>query len=219
MPGPADADAALESLLEEQIGYYRAIAAEYEGHALLGADGELEAALEAFAPRGHVLELACGTGIWTAHLARHADSLTAIDAAPEMLAIARARVADERVRFIRSDIFAWEPDGRYDAVVFGFWLSHVPLERFERFWTLVAECLEPHGRVFFLDDAHRTAEELLEGESGARVCRRLNDGSAHQIFKVPHTPQQLERRLAQLGWRITVTSTSGPFFWGEGTAP
>jgi hypothetical protein len=26
----------------------------------------------------------------------------------------------------------------------------------------------------------------------------------------------LERRLAQLGWDIAVTQTSGPFFWGAG---
>ena len=132
-------------------------------------------ALESFEPTGRVLELACGTGVWTEQLIRHARSITAIDAAPEMLALARARIKDERVRFLAADIFSWEPDGRYDVVAFAFWLSHVPPARFERFWELLAACLRPGGRVFFIDDAYRTPAEPLEGEWGSTVRRRLND--------------------------------------------
>ena len=49
---------------------------------------------DAFGVTGDVLELACGPGTWTASLLARDSSVTAIDAAPEMLAIARARVAD-----------------------------------------------------------------------------------------------------------------------------
>jgi hypothetical protein len=51
----------------------------------------------------------------------------------EMLAIAAAQVSGERVRFVQADLFTWTPDRRYDVVFFGFWLSHVPFERFESF--------------------------------------------------------------------------------------
>ncbi len=207
----------LDPLLAEQVAYYRAIAGEYEEQAIPGAWGaELSAALDSFRPAGSVLELACGPGMWTNQLLRHAVDITAVDAAPEMLAIASARVRDERVRFIRADIFDWVPDRRYDVVFFGFWLSHVPPERFESFWSLVADCLKPTGRVFFVDDAHRTAEELVYGESSSLVRRQLHDGTPYRVVKVPHEPKALERRLQQLGWRITITPTSGPFFWGAG---
>ena len=129
----------------------------------------------------------------------------------------RDRVLDVRARFVLADIFEWRPDRRYDVVFFGFWLSHVPLERFDSFWTMVANCLEPGGRVFFVDDAYRTADELLEGESSTTIRRRLNDGSAHRVVKVPHQPADLEQRLAALGWAVEVTSTSGPFYWGAGS--
>jgi hypothetical protein len=33
---------------------------------------------------------------------------------------------------------------------------------------------------------------------------------------VPHEPTELQRRLSDLGWRITTTQTSGPFYWGAG---
>ena len=203
-------------LLAEQIAYYSALAPEYERNAIPGWSGDdLVAALRSFRPVGSVLELACGTGTWTAQLIRYADSVTALDAAPEMLAIARARLRGKPVRFIESDLFTWRPDAGYDVVAFGFWLSHVPLERFDLFWELVADCLNPNGRVFFVDDAHRGMDELIDGESGSLVRRRAG-ARTHRIVKVPHTPAGLERRLAQLGWRITVTPAEGPFFYGEG---
>jgi trans-aconitate methyltransferase len=207
----------LAALLAEQVAYYRAIAAEYDDHALREPGGdELLAAFDSFGPTGQVLELACGSGLWTQELLRHADAITAVDASPEMVAIASSRLDDHRVRFVQADIFAWRPRRRYDVVFFSFWLSHVPLERFEAFWSLVAECLEPHGRVFFVDDAYRTPEELIEGEGSSTIQRRANDGTAFRAVKVPHRAADLERRLSALGWRIPVSTTSGPFFWGAG---
>lgn len=214
----------LDALLAEQVAYYRSRAPEYSETAipelptgkLASARDATIAALDAFQPDGDVLELACGPGTWTPELLRHAESVTAIDAAPEMLQLARAKLRDPRVRFVRADLFEWEPDRRYDAVFFGFWLSHVPLERFTAFWALVDRCLKPNGRVAFVDDAYRTAEELVGGEASSTIRRRLRDGTEFRAVKVPHTPKVLQEWLAELGWRVTVTPLPGPFFWGDG---
>jgi demethylmenaquinone methyltransferase/2-methoxy-6-polyprenyl-1,4-benzoquinol methylase len=206
----------IDPLLAEQIAYYRAIAMEYTVD--VDAARELAAALEAYQPAGRVLELACGPGVWTELLLRYATSVTAIDSAPEMLARAKARVGVERVHFIQADLFHWTPSQRYDFVFFGFFLSHVPLDRFESFWSMVADSLAPAGRVFFVDDNARTPEELIEGESSTTIRRRLTDGRGFHLVKVPYQPAELEERLGRLGWCITVTPTSGPFFWGAGSA-
>jgi SAM-dependent methyltransferase len=206
----------IDLLLAEQIAYYRAIAMEYTVD--VEAARTLAAALDAYRPAGHVLELACGPGVWTERLLRFARSVTAIDAAPEMLARAKARVGGERVRFIQADLFHWRPAQRYDFVFFGFWLSHVPLDRFESFWSMVADSLAPAGRVFFVDDNARTREELIEGESSTTIRRHLTDGSDFRLVKVPYQPAELEERLGRLGWRIRVTPTAGPFYWGAGSA-
>ena len=206
-----------DRLLDEQVAYYRSLAADYLGQGLdLPGGDELTEALEAFKPAGSVLELACGPGVWTSQLLRHATDVTAVDASPEMLAIAAARAGDDRVRFVQADLFTWVPDRRYDVVFIGFWLSHVPLERFESFWTLVADCLKEDGRVFFADDAYRTPDELIQGPWSSTIRRRLDDGTSYRIVKVPHQPPDLEERLRRLGWNITVTATSGPFYWGAG---
>jgi demethylmenaquinone methyltransferase/2-methoxy-6-polyprenyl-1,4-benzoquinol methylase len=210
--------AKLNRLLDEQAAYYRALGADYLDQALdLPGGDELDEALETFQPTGSVLELACGPGVWTGQLLRHATDVTAVDGSPEMLAAAVARVADERVRFVQADLFDWVPDRRYDVVFFGFWLSHVPPERFESFWSLVADCLKDDGRVFFADDAYRTPDELIEGPSSSTIRRRLDDGTSYRLVKVPHQSVALEEQLRKIGWNIEVRATSGPFYWGAGT--
>lgn len=129
------ADDELEQLLAEQVAYYRARAGEYDArypldvHADAGARAQLLTALEALAPYGRALELACGTGQWTVELARHAVTATAVDAAPEALAICRRRVGAAHVRLVEADLFTWRPRERYDFVFFSAWLSHVPPQR------------------------------------------------------------------------------------------
>lgn len=210
-------DDGFEPLLAEQVAYYRAGASEYlQGMLDLPGGPELEEALEDFGPTGDVLELACGPATWTRRLLRHATTVTAVDAAPEMLRIAEQRVDDDRVHFQLADLFTWRPERRYDVVFFGFWLSHVPLERFAAFWALIGACLAPGGRVFFVDDAYRTSDELVEGVASSTIRRRLRDGTTHRAVKVAHTAHDLETRLTHLGWNITVSPTAGPFYWGTG---
>ena len=94
-------------MLAEQIAYYRARAGEYDdwwyrrGRYALPPDlerdwfadvAEAEAALREFAPTGRVLELACGTGLWTRQLAARATHVTAVDASPEVIALNKARL-------------------------------------------------------------------------------------------------------------------------------
>ena len=203
---------------DEQLAYYRAVADEYEHHTIdAPGQDELLSAIESFRPTGHVLELACGSGVWTERLQRSAASVTAVDGAPEMLARARARLSPgASVRLVQADLFSWRPARRYDAVFFGFWISHVPEDRFDSFWNLVDEALEPGGSVFFFDDNHRTDAELVDGARSPIVQRRLNDGTAFRVVKIAYEPAELERRLRALNWDLTVRGTSGPFYWGTG---
>lgn len=206
-----------EALLREQVAHYGAHAGDYLTDLRAAPKvAQLEEALVAFRPSGEVLELACGPATWTSVLLRTASTVTAVDAAPEMLKIAQRRVKDSRVRFVQADLFDFWPVHTYDTVFFGFWLSHVPIERFEGFWRMVRDCLVVGGRVFFVDDANRTPEELIEGESSSTIVRRTRSGDQHRIIKVPHTAESLEERLDALGWNIKVTAAGGGLYWGSG---
>ena len=216
----------VDALLAEQVAYYRARAPEYlEDAGVEGVTPEtqsataqaIEAALDAAAPLGDVLELACGPGTFTCELADRAATVTGLDASPEMLEIAAARIAPRRnVRFDQADLFAWTPDRRYDFVFLGFWLSHVPAERFASFWSAIASALTPRGRVMFVDDGHRTDDELVEGPGSSTIERRLRNGRRFRAVKVALEPVSLERSLGELGWAIEVRRLPGPFFFGLG---
>ena len=216
----------LDALLAEQMAYYRALAPEYlEDARVEGVTDETRdatwrailAALDSAAPLGDVLELACGPGSFTGELATRATSVTALDASPEMLEIAAARTAQAtNVAFTQANLFTWTPDRRYPFVFFGFWLSHVPPERFAEFWSTIASALTPDGRVMFIDDGHRTTEELIDGPESSTIQRRLRDGRRFRAVKVPLEPASLERSLQKLGWNIEVTPLAGPFLLGLG---
>jgi demethylmenaquinone methyltransferase/2-methoxy-6-polyprenyl-1,4-benzoquinol methylase len=180
-------------------------------------------ALRAFAPRGRVLELACGTGQWTAELARHASLLTAVDASPEMIALNRERVQQDNVHYVEADLFAWSAPERYDVVFFSVWLSHVPPQRFEGFWALVTDCLKENGRVFLIDELPAAAahERWIADAIAPVVERRLTTGACYQAIKVLHDPAELGARLSGLGWRADIRTVSARFFYAmvERTPP
>jgi ubiquinone/menaquinone biosynthesis C-methylase UbiE len=226
----------IERLLAEQAHYYRERAGEYEDwwfrrerydhgpetNARWFADAaEVEAALERFDPAGEILELACGTGLWTQRLASHAAGVTAIDGSPEMLQLCRARVNDLRVRYIQADLFAWEPDSTYDVCFFGFWLSHVPEERFEAFWEKVRRAVGSKGRVFFIDSLRSEQASAIDHKLPDRddetMLRRLADGREYRIIKRFHELEPLQQRLADLGWSALVQMTSEFFIYGHAT--
>ncbi|MFI6287233.1 class I SAM-dependent methyltransferase [Streptomyces sp. NPDC051018] len=163
-------------------------------------------ALDGLPIHGDVLELACGTGQWTRLISDRARSLTALDAAPEMLSVARERLHGTPTRFLEADVFGWEPDRRYDTVFFAFWLSHVPPVEMEAFWDLLRWALAPGGRVVFLDDAPAKAEiEEVVGEAQVPTVRRkLADGSHHLAVKVLRDSADLTSQLRDLEWEARI---------------
>jgi demethylmenaquinone methyltransferase/2-methoxy-6-polyprenyl-1,4-benzoquinol methylase len=94
-------------------------------------------------PFEQVLELACGTGIWTQALLSIGREITAVDAAPEMLEINAWKVANTRVRYQCADLVTWEPDRQYDLVFCAFWLPHVPPNALDAFLDIKT----PHGPI------------------------------------------------------------------------
>jgi demethylmenaquinone methyltransferase/2-methoxy-6-polyprenyl-1,4-benzoquinol methylase len=173
---------------------------------------EADAALEAFAPRGSVLELAAGTGIWTRKLVRLADRVVAVDANAETLALNTVEA-----ELVRADVFEWRPAEGFDLVFFSFWLSHVPEERFDEFWGLVRAALAPGGRVFLVDsgagDRAHTGTDQADGEE----TRSLSDGRTFRIVKRRWPPAELVERVGPLGFELELHDTAnGHFLYGGG---
>jgi SAM-dependent methyltransferase len=227
-----------DALLAEQLAYYRARAAEYDGwffrrgrfdrghQANARWFAEVETVREALAAvpiNGRdVLELAPGTGLWTERLVGRAGRLTVVDASPEMLAENRRRLGPsaEGVEYVLADLFAWEPRRRWDAVVFCFWLSHVPRLAMDAFLRRVHSILAPDGVLFFVDGRPEplstAADHQLPGVGEEVMARRLDDGREFHIVKNYWEPQALEGQFAASGLAVAVLETPTYFQYGTG---
>ncbi|MGH9064124.1 MAG: class I SAM-dependent methyltransferase [Acidimicrobiales bacterium] len=225
-------------VLAEQAAYYRTRAAEYdewfqrEGRYDRGAAAnalwfaerdEVFTAFDALAPTGDVLELAPGTGIWTERLVPAAASITAVDASAEMIALNRARLGQgaAKVTYVLADLFRWEPPHPFDAVVFCFWISHVPDSRLATFLAMVARALRPGGRLLFLDGQREptstASDHILPGNDDQVMVRQLNDGRAFRIVKRFRAAGDLEARCRAVGLDVTVRETATYFQYCVGT--
>lgn len=222
-----------QGVWEDQIAYYRRRAAEYDEwydrtarydrgapnrEAWFAELDEVETWLGNCA-WDDTLELAAGTGRWTQVLAKHASRLTALDAAPEMLEIARARPGTEHVEWVQADVADWEPTRLYDQVFFGFWLSHVPASQFAPFWQRLQRWLKPAGCVRLIDSVYNplsTANDHTLGDPDEGMVRRkLNDGTEFSIIKIFYEPDVLRERLEPHGWIVDAHRTSQFFVYGE----
>lgn len=217
----------MSDVLREQKHYYAERAPEYDDWwyrrgryelepgalARWRADAtEAEEALEASAPGGTVLELAAGTGIWTRKLVRLADRVVAVDANAETLAL---NTGDAEL--VRADVFEWEPVERFDLVFFSFWLSHVPEERFDEFWSLVRAALVPGGRVFLVDSGAGDTAHTGTAQADGEETRSLADGRTFRIVKRRWRPDELEEYVRPLGFALDLRDTAnGHFLYGGG---
>ena len=225
-----------EGTFADMVAYYRARAAEYDewfyrrGRYDHGADANARwateadtvfATLNALPLTGDVLELAPGTGIWTERLVRRARSVTAVDASAEMIAINRAKVGGDKVTYLLGDLFQWQADRTYDAVVFSFWISHVPQERLATFLATVAMALRPGGAVFFVDGQREptstAANHQLPDTDSQVMARRLNDGRVFQIVKNFYAPETLAAYFGNADLDVVVRETPTYFIYGYGT--
>jgi demethylmenaquinone methyltransferase/2-methoxy-6-polyprenyl-1,4-benzoquinol methylase len=230
-PNPAAPDTArpVGDLDAEMVAYYEARAGEYDdwylrrGRYAYGPihdaawNAELDAAgrwLDALPIQGEIVELAAGTGWWSPLLASKGE-LWLYDAAEAPLERARERLLAHGLRAHIHLRDAWaRPDRAVDAVVLGFWLSHVDRDRTTAFLELARQWLRPGGILAIIDS-------LADPQSGAddhppvvgdRARRQVVDGRDFTIVKVQRDAAQLETALAAAGFRDVQATTTGRFF-------
>jgi SAM-dependent methyltransferase len=221
-------------LLAEQIRYYDDRAPEYEdlwfrrGRHDLGQEfnerwfretGIVESAVDQIATNGSVLEIACGSGLWTRRLVPKAARYVGLDSSPRMLELNRARYGAPHVEYVLADAFEWDTAERFDLVFFGFFVSHVPPDLWESWWERVATWLKPDGIAFIVDDAagpnRPYSGDVVEDEPPHAHRRRLSGGREYTIVKVFYSPEELTTRLADVGWHAEIASSGEHFLFGS----
>jgi demethylmenaquinone methyltransferase/2-methoxy-6-polyprenyl-1,4-benzoquinol methylase len=150
-----------------------------------GWEEALEGLVEAIAglPPAHTLDVACGTGFLTRHLA---GEITGLDQSARMLVIARQRMPD--ATFLQGDALRLPfEDDAFDQVFTGHFYGH----------------LQPGERARFLAEARRTASELVVADTALQPDhepeewqeRVLNGGSRFTVYKRYLDADQLAAEL------------------------
>jgi demethylmenaquinone methyltransferase/2-methoxy-6-polyprenyl-1,4-benzoquinol methylase len=203
-----------KKILEEQIEYYRARAQEY--------DSSISSAAELFAPGismllelgkfDEILELACGTGFWTEALLKIGGQITALDAAAEMLEIAKARLGTQRIQYQQADLFQWTPAQEYDLVFFANWLSHIPPSALDDFLIKVSRAVRPGGWIAIVDQHAPSEADAQVAKEDIYATRPLEDGRQFTIVKAFYELDELQDKLSILGFETTVSKFAEVFF-------
>ena len=167
--------------------------------------GSLEGLLPPLFAGRRLLEVACGTGYWTRFLAGEAQSIVAVDASAETLAVAAEKPWPAgRVRFCVADAYALPDElGLFDAAFAGFWWSHVPRRERSRFLEALDRRLLPGARIALLDnllvEGSSTPIAHRDADGNTYQVRRLDDGSEHTVLKNFPAEEELRADIAAFG--------------------
>ena len=175
--------------------YFAAHADEWDSlRSLHIADSEVEARLAHIlhsAPLGRVLDVGTGTGRIVELFAAESDRFVAVDNSPEMLRLARAKIASLSANIankvdIKLGDFNMLPvgDGEFDTVIF-----HQVLHYAQHPEAVIAEAirtLAPDGRLVIVDFAAHNLEELRTVHAHARL------GFADDFMKKAFTANGLQ---------------------------
>jgi SAM-dependent methyltransferase len=178
--------------------------------------GELARELRAEVSGRRVLEVACGTGYWTACAAQVAKTVTATDASLAMLAEAREKILPPNVTIRFADAYELGAvDGEFDAAVAMFWLSHVPRTRLHAFRDGLHARLLPGSIVYLADSVYMPGlgGELLPADRSGDTykLRRLADGGRHRLLKNYFSERELSELLAPGTSDLTIRTATN--FW------
>jgi SAM-dependent methyltransferase len=173
--------------------------------------------------RKEVLEIGCGTGLFTRELCKTGHLITAIDISEDLLELARHRGGCPNVKFVLENAYATRfPTASFDAVVGSSCLHHLEIApALSEFYRL----LKPEGRFMFTEPNMLNPQiafqknipflKKLSGDSPDETAfirfflkKKIKGAGFHDIsiipfdFVHPHIPGSLLRQVEPILNRI-----------------
>ena len=178
-------------IMDDQIGqgmlsYYDERADEYDeiylgkGHATIDPDvykrdvAKISEMVSKFG-KGHLIDIACGTGFWLPNYARNCNQITLLDQSERMLSKCKDRVEELGLTatssFIQGDFLDINLEtSKYDCALVGFLLSHLTFEQEKVFFQKLEEILKSNSQLMLIDsgwnkrrEQHREKEGIKKG--------------------------------------------------------
>jgi SAM-dependent methyltransferase len=162
-----------------------------------------------------VLEIAAGTGYWTAVAGPLARAITATDCNAETLAVAARRRLGPHVTLVEADAYALPDFGAtFEVGMAHLWWSHVEKERRQAFLSGLAARLRPHATLLMLDQRFRRGWGLpccRRDRFGNRYETRRVGAAEYEVVKNYPGPKELRESLAGFCEEIEILLLD--YFW------
>lgn len=162
----------MSGFTEEARRFFDGLAPQWDQHARHDPR-KLEAivTLAGIREGSRVLDIACGTGVLEPVLLRFAPrEILAMDLSTAMIAEARRKLTDPRVRFFACDLYELDETGFDTALVYSAY-PHFPDKA--RFAAQAARMLRPGGRLFI---AHSQGRDAINEHHAAGPARNVSVG-------------------------------------------
>lgn len=179
--------------------------------------GQLAALLQDTLGGQDVLEVACGTGYWTAVIAQTAHSVLATDINPEVIAVAQAKdYPPGRVRFGLADASTLTGvAGSFTAGFAGFWWSHLTRAQLGAFLRAFHHHLGPDRLVVVTDNRYVAGSNQpitrRDTQGNTYQSRTLENGRRFEVLK--NFPTGAELRASVEGMARDVKVTMLTYYW------
>ena len=130
-------------------------------------------------PGKYVLEIGCGTGMFTEMFAKTGARLIAVDISADLLEIARRRrLSRESVQFIEKRFEECDVDGPFDAVIGSSVLHHLDLEAS---LSRIYDLLKPGGCMSFAEPNMLNPQIMMQKNIPV-IKKRLGDSLDETAF-------------------------------------
>ena len=163
-----------------------------------------------------ILEIACGTGYWTAVAAQQARFIQATDFNSAPMEIAEGKALGEHVKFIQADAYDLPDfDTVFDCGMAHFWWSHVLIADRQRFLAGLVSKLQSGATVLMIDNNKVEGSTIpltrKDQHGNTYQTRTRSNGSEYEVVK--NFPGANELRAAFTPFCSEVEVRQSTYFW------
>jgi 2-polyprenyl-3-methyl-5-hydroxy-6-metoxy-1,4-benzoquinol methylase len=140
-----------------------------------------------------VLEIGCGTGLFTKEIIKKPVQLTAIDISPELIKVARKSILDSNVKFIIENAYQMTfEDQTFDAVIGSSVLHHLDVDAALK---EIYRVLTPGGYIAFTEPNMMNPQIILQKNIPA-LKKALGDSPDESAFFI----WSIRKKLKNIGF-------------------
>lgn len=165
-----------------------------------------------------VLEIACGTGYWTAEISKTATSVFASDINEAVIDIAKTRNFQKNITFEVVDMNELITDVKFDGLFGGFIWSHILLQDLDGFLLKIKDLIVDKGDIVFIDskpingtshDKRRITS--IDSFGNTFQTRQLENGNTYEVLKNFPSNDFLIDKLALIATDIKIMELD--YYW------